>query len=86
MLLCHELTLHACPVNYVTGIQCIEHALLGLIKVNFSKMFTLGILMRRKKYPTPLFGLEVYSKESFQASWRCQAMNNMQKNGLHIMV
>jgi hypothetical protein len=53
MLLCHEFTLHACPVNYVTGIQCIEHALLGLIKVNFTKMFTLGILMRRKKtfYP-----------------------------------
>jgi hypothetical protein len=34
-------------------IQCIEHALLGLIKVNFTKMFTLGILMRRKKNILP---------------------------------
>ncbi len=67
MLLCHKFTLHACPVNYVTGIQCIEHALLGLIKVNFTKMFTLGILMRRrKKHTTPLFGLEVIQKKVFR--------------------
>jgi hypothetical protein len=54
MLLCHEFTLHACPVNYVTGIQCIEHALLGLIKVNFTKnVHARNTDEKKKKHPTP---------------------------------